>query len=413
MHSSLSRLLRCAALAISAAGSLLAQLEIHGMDELARLAEHTRVVLRGKVPKTGEDLWHMMAAHLRLGAPQAAKALLTAHTGSQQPEFLLAAFATMRRTTGEELLPAVRLRALEQELNQAEQEPFPSYRDAALQIHGRYCLAQLDDESRRGLHERHATTRLLALESETWQPGRGHYRPMPCRGKLLVPAAADASLLAPLSFGMLLGSGNRYTRHLRSTLIAARSNSKLRWQSQQSAPLTAALRLTAATQIADAQNMADAFATVVNLRANDPGTAARNLNAALLAVTGVRLAAGGGLNTRWLRIKPWLPDGVAAVSFRGILAMGHQFAMSLRRRQTNATLRVTIKLPADEARPLPLVVGNRWQQFVTEVRGGQPFECALPRARQSTPQPLPANSKANDDALHRFGFRCRRRLVCW
>lgn len=407
MHTLLSRVLLRALVFATPVTTLSAQLKVHGSDELAQLARHTQTVLREQRAANGADLWHMMVAHLRLGQPAQAQTLLAQHQGSEQPALILAAFATLRRTTGEDLLTSARRRTLECALRKLEQQPFSCFRDAALQIHGRYCLAQLDDDAQRSQHERAATMRLLALEGEAWQPGRGHYRPTPCRGLLLVPAPADASLLQPLSFGMLLASGDRLTRHLTNTLAAARSNSKLRWQSKLPPKDIAALLLTAAAQIADHDATSQAYAIVIKQRAQAPGRAARNLNAALQAVTGVRLAAGAGLSPRWLRLAPWLPDNVDALELRGIHALEHQLTLSLERRGAPQHLRVIASLQHGKSTKLPLVIANSWQQFVTEVRIGQPFECELPGAKLAPCKTLPTNPETDHNALGRFHPRCR------
>lgn len=407
MHTLLSRVLLRAFVFAAPATALSAQLEIHGSDELAELARHTKTVLREQRATNSTDLWHMMVAHLRLGQLVQARTLLTQHQGSEQPELILAAFATLRRTTGEHLLTSARRRTLEQALSKSEQEPFACFRDAALQIHGRYCLALLDDGAQRSQHERIATLRLLALESEAWQPGRGHYRPTPCRGRLLGPAPADASLLQPQSFGMLLASGDRLTQHLTNTLVAARSNSKLRWQSMLPPTDTAALLLTAAAQIGDHDATSQAFAIVIKQRAQTPGKAARDLNAALQAITGVRLAAGAGLSPSWLRMAPWLPDHVDALELRGIHALKHQLTVSLERHKASQNLRVVASLQHGKSAKLPLVISNRWQQFVTEIGSNQPFECELRGAKLAPRKTLPTNPETDHDALRRLDPRCR------
>ncbi|MFT4512923.1 MAG: hypothetical protein ACI89X_001571 [Planctomycetota bacterium] len=407
MHSLLSRVLLHAIVFAAPVTTALAQLEIHGSDKLAQLARHTRSVLHEQTTKNSADLWHMMVAHLRLGQPHQARRLLSQHQGCEQPELILAAFATLQRTTGAHLLSSARRRTLERALKKSEQLPFTCFRDAALQIHGRYCLAQLDDGTQRTRHERTATTRLLALEAETWQPGRGHYRPTPCRGQLLVSAPADASLLQPLTFGMLLATGDRLTKHLTNTLAAASSNSTLRWQSRLPPDKIAALLLTAAAQVADHGATSQAYAVVIQQRAADPGTAARNLNAALQAVTGVRLATGAGISPRWLRMTPWLPADTDKLELRGIHALAHELTVTLERRETPHQLRVVVRLLHGKSAKLPLVVGNRWQQFVTEVGADQPFECELPSAKLTPSKTLPANPKADHHALDRFDLRCR------
>jgi len=403
MHTLFFRaLLRAFALAASST-ALSAQLTIHGSEQLAQLAQYTRSVLHGQSATTSYDLFHMVVAHLRLGQLHDARALLTQHQGSKRPELILAAFATLQRTTGANRLAPAQRRSLERRLKTSEQQPFSNFHEAALQIHGRYCLAQLDNDARRSHHERIATTRLLALESETWQPGRGHYRPTPCHGRLLVPAPADASLLQPLTYGMLLASGDRLAQHLTNTLAAARSDSKLRWQSNQPSNKVASLLLTAAAQIADHTATSEAYAAVIKQRAEDPGTAARNLNAALQAITGVRLAAGAGQNPRWLRLAPWLPDGVDRIDLRGIQILEHELAVSIQRLQAPLGLRTSVNLQRGAPRGLQLVIGNRWKQFVTTASTKHPFECDLLDAKEASQKTLPTNPKTDHDTLHQLG----------
>ena len=93
--------------------TLVAQLEVHGIKKLAELIVHTKSVLREQPAATGADLWHMMVAHLRLGQAHEARRLLLHYPDSKQPEFVLAAFATLQRTTGEDLLDSTRRRTLE------------------------------------------------------------------------------------------------------------------------------------------------------------------------------------------------------------------------------------------------------------------------------------------------------------
>lgn len=405
MHTLLFRALWHAFTLAASSAALSAQLTVDGSEQLAQLAQHTKSVLQGQSATTSGDLFHMVVAHLRLGQIHDAGALLTQHQGSNQPELILAAFATLQRTTGKNLLPIAQRRSLERSLATSEQLPFSNFREAALQIHGRYCLAQLDNDTRRSHHERIATTRLLALESETWQPGRGHYRPIPCHGRLLAPAPADASLLQPLTYGMLLASGNRLTQHLTNTLAAARSDSQLRWQSNQPPNKVASLRLTAAAQIADHTATSEAYAAVIKQRAADPGTAARNLNAVLQAITGVRLAAGAGQNPRWLRLTPWLPDGVDRIDLRGIQILEHELAVSIQRLHAPLGLRTAVTLQHGAQRGLQLVIGNRWKQFVTTASKKHPFECDLRDAKEAPQETLPTNAKTNHDTLHQLGGR--------
>lgn len=372
-----------------------AELEVVGYPALAHLLAHTRAVLsRPHAPgQDSADLWQMMTALIRLGNLDRAEELLAKHCGTEEPGLVLAAHATWRRLTAprpttagktRRLLPASRLQLLREALKDRERRTFGSYRDAALQIHGRYCLALLEPEQRRE-HERIATSRLLALEAQTWQPGRGHFRPRACNGAIRTPAPADATLLQPLTFGMLLATGDRLSRHLANTVAAARNGSPRRWQQTVADDEAATLLLTAAAQLGDHTTMQQTLGALLPRRAALPGLAARDANAALLAITGLRLAAGGGLDTRFVRITPWLPPDVPRLELRGLRAMQHTFDLTLQAASTGPQtptkdeLEVTVELSGASQAPMPLVVGNRQQQVVTEVRRGRPAHVRLPR----------------------------------
>lgn len=371
-----------------------AQLQIQGSALLSDLVQHTRLLLDGLPAQNGQQLWWFVTAHLRLGAADRARQLLRDYQGCDEPDLVLAAFATMRQATGEHLLSAQRRLDLQTALQALEQQPFATFATGALQVHGRLCLAQLDDQQQQARHERLAVARLLQLESETWQPGRGHYRPLPCHGELLVPAAADDSLLQPLSYGMLLASGDRLKRHLDNTLRAAHSGSKLRWHAANKPDETAALRLLAAAQLGDAAMLRVLFAEVAQQRATDATIAARNLDAALQTVSGMRLAAGFASNQNWLRMTPWLPPDLVQLELQGMLAQGSQFAVHLRQDRKHEALMVEVQLQASDASDVPLVVSNSWQQVVGRVATQQPFRCQLPVAAKAN-QSLPPHEEAN------------------
>ncbi|HIE70743.1 MAG TPA: hypothetical protein EYP98_11535 [Planctomycetes bacterium] len=412
MHALLRDLFRTAFTLAAAATVLTCQLQIRGSKALRELVGHTRAVLadNNQAPRSAHDLTRLVFARLRLGELDAARSLLRAYERDEDPGLVLAAHATFLRTTGELVFAADRQRRLERALTRAEQARAKSYCSAALLVHGRYCLGQICDGDTRVRHEQLATTRLLALEGETWQPGRGHYRPTPCNGELCVPQAADASLLVPHSFGMLIASGNRLTRHLKNTLKASHSQSRHRWRPDVSPEQLPALQLIAAAQLGDRAQIAPLYNEVIRQRPDDASLAALNLDAVLQAVSGVRLAAGAGLSERWLRMKPWLPTDCTKLELQGLWAQQHRFGVTLQhelqrelpRERTEAVTIVEVMLEHPEGAQLSLVVANCWQQFVTTVSGDQPFRCALPNQK-----PLPTNPKTNHDALHRFGFRAR------
>lgn len=406
MHALLCGLFRPIFALAASATVLSCQLQIRGSTPLAELVKHTRVALAGmdkiEGPNNAHDLTRLVFANLRLGQVDAARSILRTFQREVDPGLVLAAHATFLRTTGELVLDSKQQRRLERALAQAEQERAESFCSAALLVHGRYCLGQIcaDDTCLR--HEQLATRRLLALEGETWQPGRGHYRPTPCNGELRVPEAADASLLIPHSFGMLIASGNRLTRHLDNTLKASRSPSQHRWRPDVSPEQLPALRLLAACQLGDRAQIASTYRDVVTQRPEDVMLAALNLDAVLQAVTGIRLAAGAGRNGRWLRMNPWLPADCTKLELRGLCAQQHRLGVTLQRERGDAATVVDVQLEHPEHAQLSLVVANRWQQFVTIVSTGQPFRCELPNKK-----PLPTDPKTNHDALHRFGFRAR------
>lgn len=398
--------LRLAGVLAASAAFAVGQLEVHGSPPLANLIRHTRAVLAQYKPRSGTGLARAVVAQLRLGEVSTARRLLTDYTKCDEPALILWAHATFARATGTIALNDTHRNRLERALSRSEQPEARSFCRAMLVVHGRYCLAQLDAPHQRARHERCATTRLLALESQTWQPGRGHYRPTPCNGRLLVPEAADASLLIPHSFGMLIATGDRLTRHLDATLRAHEEASG-GWRDVLPAQQPALLLL-AAAQLGDRKRMARSFPAVVQQRASQPALAALNLNAVFHAVTGARLAAGAGLGNRWLHLKPWLPNAGASLEVRGMLAMGHRLTLALHRSEPGAATKVSVQLTTKQPGQLPLVVANRWQQFVTTVTRGQPFTCELPAAavERHKEGPLPTRTKPDHDALQRrFGAR--------
>ena len=146
------------------------------------------------------------------------------------------------------------------------------------------------------------------------------------------------------------------------------------------------MRLLAAAQLGDDTETARAFAAVVRQRSQDPVCTALHLTAAMQAVSGVRLAAGGGLGDAWLRIRPWLPPGTKHIELHNVTAQQHRLTVVLQRHKVNSGLHVEVHIRDDSTDEQPLVVSNRWQQFVTAIRSKHPFRCELP-ARKSEQSP--------------------------
>lgn len=381
------------------------QLHVKADVALEEFVEHSKAVLTDAAPNNAHDLMRFVAANLRLGRLETARSLLQTYRGQDDrgqddPGLVLIAHATFQRATGQLVLDDKQQRHLEAALTRAEGLPARSFCSAALLVHGRYCLGQISSAPRRSRHERLATTRLLSLEAETWQPGRGHYRPTPCNGELRVPQAADASLLIPHSFGMLIATGNRLQRHLANTLRAQRSGSRRRWQADICPGQLPALRLLAAALLGDRDETEGAYHEVLQQRTSAPSLAALQLEAVMQALTGIRIAASAGHDGQWLRLQPWLPNACDALELRGIYAQQHNFAIGLRRDRIKDTIRVAVAVAPPERRELRLVVANRSQQHVATLSPEQPFRCELP-ATSAT------GSKPDDDTQNRLRLRRR------
>jgi hypothetical protein len=376
------------------------QLHVQADVALEEFVEHSKSVLTDAAPNNAHDLMRFVAANLRLGRLETARSLLQTYRGQDAPDLILIAHATFQRATGQLVLEEKQLRHLEDALTRAEGLPARSFCSAALLVHGRYCLGQISSAQSRSRHERLATTRLLSLEAETWQPGRGHYRPTPCNGELRVPEAADASLLIPHSFGMLIATGNRLQRHLTSTLRAQRSGSWRRWQADICPDQFPALRLLAAALLGDRDETEAAYHEVLQQHTSDPSLAALQLEAVMQALTGIRIAASAGHDGQWLRMQPWLPNACDAMELRGLYAQQHNFAIELRRDRVKDAIRVAVAVAPPERRQLKLMVANRWQQHVANLSPEQPFRCELP-ATSAT------GSKPDHDTQHRLRLRRR------
>ena len=351
-----------------------AQLTVTGLADLDAIAARARAQLAEAPAPDSRALLRQTIGWLRLGRPHRARALLNAHTAPDDVVYALAALASYVRCTGDHGPTASLLPGYEARLRELEAAPPPaSFAAAGLQAHARCCAALLGPAVARSEQLLAATRRWLPCEEHLWLPQHEHFFPGGAPNAPGQGVPADASLWQPLAAGMLLATGDRLGRHLRATLAAWHSRSPARWRRSLPVADESALAVIAAQQLGDPERLRQAWRTLRRHRPRHPTTAALQLDAALLAITGVRVAAGAGHGERWLRIAPWLPDGVHRVRIEGLHAQKTTLSLGLRR-----TCRgLSVEVHTDAEHPVALVVSNRRQQYLTRIANGEPFRCLL------------------------------------
>jgi len=284
------------------------------------------------------------------------------------------------------------------------------FADETLLAHGMLCIAAVEsfldlDRPREGSEangwSRRAIDRWLDLERRAWQPGRQHFRSRPTDGSLALPEPADVVVLWPAAAGMLIATGERATQNARTVLRAAffttmDDDRRTRFGSDH-AP---ALLSSAATQFEGPSLRRAAWTRLVEhgaANASPPlDVAALDLDTALFAITGVRLATGAGVDEGWLRLRPWLPPDTEHAQLRGVHAEGVRFDLAIERRRgdlaadeldadlttpsTGERLRVTLSLDAATPRPIRVVLQGPSIQYVTSLAPGATFARSLPTA---------------------------------
>lgn len=315
--------------------------------------------------------------------------------------WLVAAHLWHRRATGAAAGSAAGLADLIAALElAAAAPPALDFASEAMLVHGMFCLGSLLDTAaatvagaKQPLVEAppgarwtaRAIDRQIELERRTWQPGRGHFRPRLIDGEVALPQPAEPSLLLPAAAGLLIATGDRLDRHLRTVLeapLAAPACSLDGW----SLPL---LRLVASSQLGLDAAQAAAWSPALADRTAAPGFA---FDALLFAVTGVRIASGAGLDEQWLRCRPWLPPDVQRLEVTPIVAGGCRFALQLHADGDRAAFVIT-RLDRDEA-PCTLVVDDGDRQHVQILYGGDTFAGTSARSHAEPQHELPLRGRS-------------------
>jgi len=278
-----------------------------------------------------------------------------------------------------------------------------TFAEAALVPHAWLCLGDLltacgdGDGTQAAATSRRAIELWLDLERQVWQPGRGHFRPRPTRGRILLPEPPDATVLAPAAAGLLLASGDHLQRHLHASL-----SDLLRRPAADAC--AAAWLLAGAAQLGDrdlldaAWDRLSAFADRVG--ATSGGEAGRRLDAMVFAITGLRLATGAGVDARCVRLRPHLPPGHDHLTLRGLVADGAHFDLDLAARsgarrddepdeatalgaRPGPRLRVTITLGRTrDGSARSFVLQGDGLQYVARLQAGDQLARSLPIARR-------------------------------
>jgi hypothetical protein len=274
--------------------------------------------------------------------------------------------------------------------------PLPTtFADAALLVHGMFCIGGLLDAIAaappHGLQApggdrpgatwtTHATARQVELERRSWQPGLGHFRPRLHDGEIALPLGAEPSLLLPVAAGMLLATGERMDRHLRTLLampLPPAAGDGLAGHG--SAPM----QLIVASQLGAEGELARRWP---RLFAEPAAAAGFQVDAALFALTGVRIANGAGLDEQWVRWRPWLPAGIEALTVPAVLAGGGLCSLQLR--ATAGGVEFVIRRLDRAARPITIVVDDGGTRHVHLLASGASFRGVSLRAQPHPQQQL-------------------------
>lgn len=372
-----------------------------GADTVAQC----QAVLAAATPAGGEDRACALLGCLRLGQLDAARDRLDAAPADGDRAaacWAVIAHHWYLRASRDTATIRAHLPRLRATLLRASEGPASAatFAAAALLPHAWFCLGELagacGEPDQGAANTRRAVDLWLELERQVWQPGRGHFRPHPTHGEIVLPEPPDATVLAPAAAGLLIATGDRLPRHLRTacTMLLGRAPTDLP---------AATWLLAAAAQLGDNGLLDAAWRALPAVGTGGarmtPGDAGRRLDATLFAVTGLRLATGAGVDPRCIRLRPWMPRGVGHAILRNLVADGAHFDLELTERrdewqpgelaegQLPARLRplrlrvqLTLRAVAD-ASPRSFVLAGDGMQYVTVLHPGEHIARSLPLDR--------------------------------
>lgn len=308
---------------------------------------------------------------------------------------------------------------LQSALRRAEAAPRTTFVQEAMLAHAMFCLGGLLDTRDRieaparwqetqpsprpgAPWTRRAIERICELEASTWQPGRGHFRPHLTAGAIVLPERADVSVLVPAAAGLLVGTEDRLLRHLHTVLgQGPAATSTVSATTMPFLPFATAFEISAATQVEHDAARTRCWNTM--LAALDPQRlpgphAGALLDAALFAVTGLRLATGAGVDEDLVRVRPWLPPRCDHLRLRGLSVDGASLDLALSLRtgpyagdeadepaladlpDAAPRLRVRLALVATPGgKPRTVVLQGAGTQYLAELKPGAVLERSLPR----------------------------------
>jgi hypothetical protein len=259
----------------------------------------------------------------------------------------------------------------------------PTFVEGAMRAHAMFCLGGLCEATGGdgAPWRQRAIAHWLELERQTWQPGRGHFRPRPTCGEIALPEPADVSIAAPAAAGMLIASGDRALRNLRTFLAAPVVEATPPWAEHFARDTIAAA---AAVQLGDEQALASLWPALLTHPAATTHDAAGRLDAILFAMTGLRVATGEGVDEGWLRLRPWLPPGSDRIDVTGLRAEGAVLDVFVVRHPGETTPRVRVLLrTTHDGATRPLIVHASGASYVTRLSPGESFETPRQRAKRN------------------------------
>jgi hypothetical protein len=278
---------------------------------------------------SGQDLALAVLGHLRRGDAARSRAALADADASSGEDACWLAVARLwhaRATGSDGMSPAAGARLLRRLADVRTAPPDRAFVAEAVRAHALLATGALLGGAAGDAWTTNGIQRLLALETGCWHEPRGAFR-----NRTAVPdapsAASDVATLLPAAAGLLLATGDRMSRHLGAVLADTAPIPGT------TSPLAAAWRLAAATQLLDDAHRASAWRELAAAATASTGDAnAWLVDAALFAVTGVRLATGAGIDEAWQRFAPWLPPGCDRLVVRNLLAGGGRYDLDVEAR---------------------------------------------------------------------------------